>query len=149
MTKLALATILFCTLGHAQIIGGGVSYNQSGSPSIAGTGIYAKELTSGLWSFSLLDVIPTSTAPVTLTTQLSTGIGQRLFTVKSWQIFAPTTTGITWTGSNTGWTWTSGLMGIREIKGRLVMPNVRWIKSTTNNNSSYQCVAGVMIGWKL
>src|ERR1035441_9316578 len=129
----------------------GASYLPGGSPSIAGTGLYAHLLsgTSGTYAFSVIDAVPTSTKPFTFTTQTSVGVAQKVFTLGSVPVFVPTSAGISWTGTNTGWSWSTGAMALIPLKagsGWTIMPSARVVKASISG-SGYQVIAGIAIGW--
>jgi hypothetical protein len=132
----------------------GGSWNQSASgitaQQYAATAMYARAQTAaGTYAFTAIDLVPTSMTPVTLTTQTSVGIAQRVLSVAGWNIYATAASGPSWTGTNTGWAWLAGGMASHAVgKGNWrVMPNVRAIKSSINNNSGVQLIIGVMVGF--
>ena len=132
------------------VYGFGVSFNQSGTPRVAGTGLYARLISSssGTYAFTVLDALPTSTKPFSVTTNVGAGIAQKLFSIGKVPIFAPTSAGISFTGSNTGWNWSTGALADIKVKGNWrVMPNVRLLKSSVNNGTGYQPIVGVLFGW--
>ena len=132
----------------------GGSWNQSvssqTSQQFAATVMYARSQTqSGTYAFTALDIVPTSVQPVTLTNQTSIGIGQRVLTLAGWRAYLTGATGPSWTGTNAGWAWIVGGMATHAIGkgGWMIMPNVRTIKSSVNNNSGYQLILGAMFGF--
>lgn len=133
--------------------GAGVSYQPGASPAIAGTGLYARLVAgTGTYAFTVLDALPASYTPFTVTTQVGVGIAQKLFTLdiagRSIPVYIPTSAGIAWTGSNTGWGWSTGALASIPITGSWrIMPNVRAAKSSVNGNSGYQLIGGALIGW--
>lgn len=133
----------------ANLYGGGISYNNSGSPSIAGTALFAKSVDSqGTYAFGVLDALPNSFKPITVTTNISTGVAQRVFTLGKVDIFVPTSAGVSFQGSNVGWSWTTGGMGVFKIKGNWYgMAAVRVAKSSVSNGTGYQLIPGVYFGW--
>ncbi len=128
----------------------GISFNSSASPRIAGTGLYARLISdgSGTYAFTVMDALPASVSPFTVTTNMSVGIAQKLFTVGKVPIFVPTSAGVSFNGSNTGWAWSTGALASIRIKDNWrVLPNLRILKSSVSNGAGYQPVAGVMLGW--
>ena len=128
----------------------GISYNPGGSPSIAGTGLYAKLInsSSGTWAFTVIDALPTTLKPFSVTNNVGVGIGQKVVTINGIPIYVPTTAGISWTGTNTGWQGSTGGMAVVGIKGSLkLLPSIRLLKSSVNNNSGYQVIVGIGVGW--
>jgi hypothetical protein len=122
----------------------GGSWNQSASgitaQQYAATAMYARAQTAaGTYAFTAIDLVPTSMTPVTLTTQTSVGIAQRVLSVAGWNIYATAASGA----------WLAGGMASHAVgKGNWrVMPNVRAIKSSINNNSGVQLIIGVMVGF--
>ena len=123
--------------------GVGIGYNSQ----VTGIGLYAKNITGNTYSFSVLDVIPTTYKPVVVSTQISTGVAQRVFSLKGVDFFIPTSAGITYTGVNTGWNWnTGGLVSIPVGKTNWrIFPNVRVSKSSIVDG--YQLYGGILLGW--
>jgi hypothetical protein len=133
----------------ANVYAAGISYNHGASPSIGGTGLYARLIAdgSGTYAFTVVDALPATVKPFTVTTNMSVGIAQKLFTVGKVPIFAPTAAGISFTGLNTGWAWsTGGLASIKLKNNWRVMPNVRLLKSSVGG-TGYQPIVGVLFGW--
>lgn len=130
----------------------GVSTNGSAT---AGTGMYARLLadSTGTYAFTVMDAVPSSYKPFIVTTSYGAGIAQKLFSIGSTNVFSPNSAGVSFTGSNTGWSWTTGILAAIPIKksGWYVMPNVRAVKSnvaaTDPNATGYQLIGGVMFGW--
>ncbi len=148
------ATVLFAqdttTTQLSDIYAGGVSYNVSGSPSLAGTGLYAHRVAdSGTYAFTVVDAVPTSVKPVTVTTNFGVGVAQKVFTVGKIPIYIPTAAGASYTGTNTGWAWSTGAMGVIKLKdsGYFLAPSVRLLKSSVSNGDGYQPIVTVMFGW--
>ena len=163
-TIVVLAIILLATLSIAQTVsitptvtlptnlyGAGVSYSPGGSPAVAGTGIYARLLVdSGTYAFTVADVLPNTMKPFTVTTNMGVGIAQRIATIGTVPVYIPTSAGISYTGSNTGWSWTTGVMAVFDVKNHpnlKLMPNVRLAKSSVSNGTGYQPILGFLVGW--
>jgi hypothetical protein len=133
----------------------GASYNNGATQPIAGTALYARLTSSdaGTYAFTALDILPISKKPFTVSTNISAGVAQKVFSFNGVNFFTPVSAGLTVTGSNTGWNWTSGVLADYNIKkaGKAtqyhILPNVRWIKSSVSNGSDYQLIAGVLFGW--
>jgi len=151
----ALCMLLLASSGMAQtelpknIYAGGISYNASASPQIAGTGLYARFLAdSGTYAFTAVDALPTTVKPLVVTTQFSAGIAQKILTIGKVPIYIPTSAGISYNGTNTGWAWTTGALAVVPVKGNWrVMPNLRMVKSSVSQGSGYQVIAGFLLGW--
>ncbi len=131
------------------IYAGGVSYNPGASPAIAGTGLYARLVAgTGTYAFTVVDLLPTTLAPFTVTSNMAVGIAQKVVQINSVSVYIPTAAGISYTGSNTGWAWSTGALASVPIKGAWkIQPNVRFLKSSVNNGSGYQVIGGVLFGW--
>jgi hypothetical protein len=148
-----LALPLFAqTTPPANIYAAGASYNNSGTPAVDGTALYAHLVNdgSGTYVFTIVDALPQSVKPLTVTTNVGAGIAQKIFSAGPISVYVPTSAGISWTGSNTGWAWTTGGMATIPIKsgsGWFVGPNVRVLKSSVAGGTGYQLIGGVMVGW--
>lgn len=132
------------------IYAAGLSYNNVGTPSLAGTALYAHALTdgSGTYAFTVYDALPTSYKPFVVTSNVSVGIAQKVFSVGSVPVFIPTSAGVSFTGTNTGWAWSTGAMIPVKIKGNWsLMPNVRVVKSSVSNGTGYQAILGLMVAF--
>lgn len=135
----------------SNVYAGGVSWNSTATPAVAGTVIYAHAVdTSGTFAFTAIDAIPTSTKPFTVTTNVGVGVAQRVFSIGKIPIYIPTTAGISWSGSNTGWAWSTG--GLASIKlGKKsswhIFPMVRVARSNVSGGSGFQPIVGVAFGW--
>ena len=160
-TTISLVFVLMLTalMGLAQaatdpanIYALGGSWNQSASTEtsqqFAATALYArKQSEAGTYAFTAIDIVPTSVQPITLTTQTSVGVAQRVLGLGGWTIYATVAAGPSWTGMNTGWAWLAGGMASHPL-GKTdwkVAPNVRTIKSSVNNNSGYQIIIGALL----
>ena len=142
----------------------GASYNSGASPQIAGTGLYARLVTStdattgvvtntGTYAFTAIDVLPISVSPFTVSTNIGVGVAQKVLEVNGIRFFMPTSAGISITGTNTGWSWTGGILADYNFKKSgaatkyHLMPNVRFLKSSVSNGSDYQLIGGLMFGF--
>lgn len=147
----ALSLSLLPTAARAQdnFAAAGVSYSPGASPAVAGTGLYARLVAgTGTWAFTAVDALPGTMKPFTVTTQFSAGIAQKVLDINSIPIYVPTSAGISYTGANTGWAWSTGAMAVVPIgktKWRAA-PNVRLVKSSVSNGAGYQVIAGLMFG---
>lgn len=128
----------------------GSSYNPSASPEFAATLLAAKNVqVSGTnqLAFTVVDVLPVNLKTLTVSTNIGIGDAVKLATIAGHTVYAPTSAGISYTGSNTGWNWTTGVavpVKIRADKSWYAVPNVRVLKSSI---SGYQLVPGVLFGW--
>ena len=133
----------------------GVSYQPGGTA--AGTGMYSQRLaaSSGAYAFTVADAVPQlKNKPYTVNNSFSAGIAQKLVTLKVGKLavplFIPTSAGISYSGASTGWAWSTGGMAVVPLgksTAWYLLPVVRVIKSSVNNNAGYGAVAGVLIGW--
>ena len=128
---------------------GGVSYNSSATPAVAGTGLYARLLSdTGTYAFTDVDALPNTVRPFTVTTNMGVGVAQKVATIGTVPVFIPAATGISFSGSNTGWQWNTGALAAIGVKGNyFVMPQVRLVKSSVSNGSGYQPIIGVLFAW--
>lgn len=157
--KAAIAVVLFCILASfavaqtqvSNLYAAGVSYNNSGSPTVAGTGLYAHAITdgSGTYAFTVVDALPQSVKPFTVNTNFGAGIAQKAFSIGSVPVFVPTAAGISYNGSAVGWQWNTGLLTSIPLKGKLanwrVLPSIRVLKSSVG--TGYQPIFGIMFGY--
>lgn len=161
MKKLMLGLVILLSAAAAaaqapapqvsNVYAGGVSWNSTATPAVAGTVIYAHAVdASGTFAFTAIDAIPTSTKPFTVTTNVGVGVAQHVFSIGKIPIYIPTTAGISWSGSNTGWAWSTG--GLASIKlGKKtswhIFPMVRVVRSNVSSGSGFQPIVGVAFGW--
>lgn len=130
--------------------GGGVSYNNTGSPSIAGTGFFAKLVNdgTGTYAFTVIDALPNSLKPLTVTTNIGTGVAQKAFTIGKVSVYVPVTAGVSWQGSNVGWSWTGGGLAPIKIKNNwYLVASLRFAKSSVSNGAGYQVIPGIAVAW--
>jgi hypothetical protein len=165
---LAILLVSLCAFGQATSSGdtalqgsaltsnfaaAGISYAPGATPAIAGTGLYARLVSSSssTYSFTVMDAVPTSTRPFSVSTQTATGVAQKLLTAtlfkKHIDVFATGAAGPSWTGSNTGWAWNAGGLASIPVGKNYILPNVRVEKSSVNNHSDYQILGGLLYGW--
>lgn len=154
---MTLCSLAVCQVSEApaaaaeptNIYAAGLSYNVGGSPAIAGMGLYARKVSGvGTYAFTAVDVLPATTHPLTVTTNFSTGIAQRVVTIGKIPIYIPTSAGISYGGGNTGWAWTTGALASIRLKDNLrLMPNVRLVKSSVSGGAGYQPIVGMLVGW--
>jgi len=160
MKRYALILALVCLPAFAQtpkpydqpvsnVYAAGVSFNSAGTPKIAGTALYAHLITGGTYAFTVVDALPTNLKPFTVTTNFGAGVAQKVFTVGSVPIYIPSSAGVSFNGTNTGWMWSTGAMGSVKLKhGWHVYPHVRIAKSSVSNGAGYQPIIGVLIGYE-
>jgi len=147
---LVFAVCSFAQTSATNIYAAGVSFNNGATPAVAGTALYARLLSdgSGTYAFTVVDALPVSAKPFTVSSNIGAGIAQKIFTIGKVPIFIPTSAGVSFNGTNAGWSWTTGALASIKLKGNWrVMPNVRIIKSSISNGAGYQPVVGLMFGW--
>lgn len=135
----------------ANIYAAGASYNVGATPAIAGTGLYAHALipSTGTYAFTVVDVLPTTVKPLTVNTDFSAGIAQKLFSINNVPFYVPTAAGISFNGKDTGWDWNTGILASVHLKGNFyLLPNVRVVKSSVTNGTGYQPIVGVLFSWE-
>ncbi len=131
---------------------GGASYSVGASPAVAGTALYAHSINdgTGTYAFTVLDATPQTLKPFTINTNVGVGIAQKVMTLGKVPIFIPTSAGISWNGSNTGWQWNGGataLIPLSKKKNYYLMPTVRFLKSSVSGGTGYQPIVGLLFGW--
>lgn len=137
------------TVPVANLYAGGVSYSVGATPAIAGTGLYAHAVSDeGLYAFTVIDALPNTLKPFTVSSNMGAGIAQKLFTVGKVPVYAPTAAGISWNGGNTGWQWNGGVIASVHIRGDYyILPSVRFLKSSVSGGTGYQVITGLLFGW--
>lgn len=135
--------------GVVNLYGAGMSYSVNASPGVAGTALYAHQVSnSGTYAFTVVDALPATIKPFTVTSNIGIGVAQRVTTLGKVGIYMPTSAGISWSGTNTGWQWNGGAMAAIPLKnGYYLMPTVRFLKSSVSSGSGYQPIIGVLFGW--
>jgi len=132
------------------IYAGGISFNNSASPEVAGSGLYARLVnpSSGTYAFTVVDALPTTVKPFTVTSNFSGGVAQKVFSVAGIPIFVPTSAGVSFNGPNTGWAWSTGAIAPIKLKNNwYAYPNVRTLRSNVAHGSGYQLIVGLFFGW--
>jgi hypothetical protein len=134
------------TTGYA----GGVSYNPGADKPIAGSGLFFHSIAgSDNYAFTAIDAIPTTVRPFAVSTNIGVGIARKVTSISGIDIFAPVATGIQLTGANVGWQYNGGVAAVIPYKNTpyFLMPTVRFNKGSVSNNSGYQIIAGINIGF--
>lgn len=127
----------------------GGSYSVNASPSIAGTGFYAHLVAnSGTYAFTAVDALPATKKPFTVTSNIGVGIAQKLGCLGKVCAYMPTSAGVSWSGSNTGWQWNGGALVTIPLKNNCYLaPTVRVLKSSVSGGTGYQPIVGLLFGW--
>jgi hypothetical protein len=134
------------------IYAAGISFNNAGTPAIAGTGLYARAVNdaSGTYIFTVVDALPTNLKPFTVTSNFGGGIAQKIFSIGKVPIFIPSSAGISFNGTNTGWAWSTGAIAPIKLSAKSnwrIFPTVRIAKSSVSNGTGYQPIVGILFGW--
>jgi hypothetical protein len=135
--------------GVVNLYGAGMSYSVNASPAVAGTALYAHQVNnSGTYAFTAVDALPATLKPFTVTSNVGIGVAQKITTLGKVTIFMPTSAGISWSGTNTGWQWNGGAVAVIPLKSNYyIMPTVRFLKSSVSSGSGYQPIIGLLFGW--
>lgn len=156
MGEMQAQTAPAATVDPANLYFAGVSYSQGATPSTAGTALYARKLADNsgytTYAFTMVDAIPASLSPFTVSTNIGAGIAQKAVIIAGIPVFIPTAAGISFNGNNVGWVWSTGAGAAFPIKRQgkstnwYVMPTVR-INKASIGGSGYQPIVGVLFGW--
>lgn len=153
------------------LYGLGMSYNSGASPAVAGNAFYAKLLSANqstsdvgggvmvttfhpTYSFTLLDILPDTVKPFSVTTNISSGIAQQVFQLGPVNLFTIGTAGLSVGNTNLGWTWTAGAFGDYNFKkaGKPtkldLIVGARTIKSSVSGGSGYQIIPGAGLAYR-
>lgn len=153
---LCLVVIFALALGASaqsvtNLYAAGVSFNNQGTPGIAGSALYAHSLgDSGTYAFTVVDALPTQFKPFVVTTNFGAGVAQKVVTLGKVPIFVPTSAGISFNGTNTGWAWSTGALASIKLSAKKnwrIFPTVRIAKSSVSNGTGYQPIVGILFGW--
>jgi hypothetical protein len=141
----------------ANLYAAGGSYSQGATPAFAGTALYAHQLSAdsapAMYAFTMIDALPNKSKPFTVNTNIGAGIGVKVATIGTIPIFVPTTAGISYSGTNAGWQFSTGGAAVFKVRstkdggGIYVMPTLRVLKSSVSAGSGYQPIIGVLFGW--
>ncbi len=149
MLLVLAATLALCqTPSTNNFAAAGVSVNPGATPAIAGTGLWARLLNKDTttYAFTVVDALPVSVKPFQVNTQVSAGIAQKLLSIRGVDILVPTAAGVSWSGNNVGWSWSSGGAAVVKVGQGRILPNVRFIKSSNSGGAGYQIICGILIG---
>lgn len=141
LVTLCFAAFLFCCVPNARAQGeqnlyfAGASADTNGH--VSGSALWAHSVNSvGTYAFTAVDFIPASVKPFTVTTNVAVGISQKIATIDGVSFYAPTSAGISFTGTNTGLAWSTGIGAPIKLHtdkrgfNWYAMPTVRWGQST-------------------
>lgn len=127
----------------------GLAFNPSSPVKIAGTALYARQVNGAdTYAFTIFQAVPIANHPGNVTTNVGAGIAQRIATIGAVPIYLPTSAGISWTGTNTGFQWSSGAAAVFHLhKSLYLLPEVGFLKSAVSNGSGYQITGGLQLAW--
>jgi hypothetical protein len=87
----------------------GLTYNPNASPVVAGTGLYGRLVDNkGTYAVAVLDVVPTTAQPYTITTNPSAGVAQEFYAHANLKVFVTPSAGLSYSGTNTGYSYAMG-----------------------------------------
>jgi hypothetical protein len=132
----------------SNIFTAGLSYNSGAAPNVAGTAMYDRLVSgSSTYAFTVLDMFPGSKGAVL--TNLSTGVAQKVVTIAGYPIFTLGGVGGSFTGSNAGWNWNTGVQTIIPLKTGstwMFMPSLRFVSPSVGTPGVVPIV-GLQVGW--
>jgi len=148
-TATTVTQLMTPTTDIQDLYAAGASYSVNASPGIAGTGLYAHLIAgSGTYAFTAVDALPNTIKPFTVTSNIGVGVAQKLTSFGKIGIYVPTAAGISWSGTNTGWQWNGGAAAVIPLKNNYVlMPTIRFLKSSVSGGTGYQPIIGILFGW--
>lgn len=123
----------------------GFAYNPAGSPKVAGDFGYGRLLDSaGTYSFSSVDVLPLKGQPSAVSTTISTGVAQKVFSLGKAKAFVLSQIGFQTDGKNAGWDWNGGVALDYPLKGGFgVLPALKFDKGSATENYGYRYIASL------
>lgn len=140
------------------IYAAGVSANPGTKPTVAATVLYARQIMAtdeisgvvkptGTFLFTVMDILPATKNPFTVTTNIGGGIAQKIVTLGKVPIYVPTAAGVSFNGSDVSWAWNTGAIASFRFKDKyFIMPTVRVSKSYINGDTQYHPIVGVLFG---
>lgn len=131
----------------ANIYLAGVSANPSADQKISGTTIWGHAVTgSGTFAYTVADFLPGDNH--TVTTNIATGVAQKLATIDGHDVFGTGAIGPSFSSNAVGYSWNSGVLVPLQVKPHwFVAPTLRFLKSSVSGGAGYQVIAGVTAGW--
>lgn len=147
ITLLLVCALLAC--GQSNYLAVGASYQPGGSPAWAASALYARQANSaGTHAYAMYDSLPLSTKPVQFENNVGVGVAQRMLQINSVSFYVPAAAGPSWTGTNIGWQWTTGVLAVKPLKESWSFATgLRMVKSSVNANAGYGVIGSLMIGW--
>lgn len=147
-----LLALLAPVMVAQNVYSAGVSYAPGAEQKMAGTALLARPIAGNRTAaFTSFDAVPTFTKPMKITTNVGAGIAERIFSFqlagRTLSVWVPGGGGVSWSGTNVGWNYNAG--GLLDIPAKDgsnfgYQPNVRFLKSSVNNNSDYQLIFGIL-----
>jgi hypothetical protein len=151
-----LAAFALCLTGVSEaqapsnIYAAGVSVNPGQNPSVAGTLIWAHALNaSGTYAGTIVDILPQTIKPIVVNTNIGVFAAQKIATIGTIPVYGTGSTGISLTGTNTGWSYSAGGAAMFKLPNPnfYMMATVRVSKSTVSGSTGYQLIPGVEFAW--
>lgn len=140
----------FAQSAPTNIYAAGVSANPGESPSVAGTVLWAHAVNaSGTYAGTILDILPQTVKPITVNTNIGAFVAQKVTSIGKFDVYATGSTGISMTGTATGWTASGGGAVIIPTKSPnlSVMVGARVSNSNVSGKSGKQIIPGVAVVW--
>jgi len=117
----------------------GMTFNPNASPFLSGTGLYGRLVdTKGTYAVGVLDVIPTTTKPYTVTTNPSAGIAQEFYSHSNLKVFVTPAAGLSYTGTNTGYSYALGGLVTYDLSPSYSIGFGGRLFKSSISNSGYQ-----------
>ena len=115
----------------------GPTFNPNASPFVSGTMMYGRLMdgAKGTYAVGVVDAVPTTTAPVTVTTTASAGVAQLFLNNGKLKLFATTSAGLSYTSTNAGYGYALGGMATYDINAKYAIGfGGRLYKSNISNS---------------
>jgi len=106
---------------------------------VAGTGLYGRLVDAkGTYAVAVMDVVPTTAKPYTVTTNPSAGVAQRFYSHNNLKVFATPAAGLSYTGNNTGYSYALGGMVTYDLSPNYALGFGGRLFKSSISNSGYQ-----------
>lgn len=117
----------------------GMTANPNASPVVTGTGLYGRLVDAkGTYAIAVLDVVSTSTAPYTVTTNPSAGIAQQFYAKGNLKVFVTPAAGLSYSGTNTGYSYALGGLVTYDLSPSYAVGFGGRLFKSSISNSGYQ-----------
>jgi hypothetical protein len=128
----------------------GLTGNVGSDKPIAGTALYAHRLTDvGTYPFTLIDVIPSSAKPLTVTTNIGVGVAQKIATIANVPVYSPASLSVSYNSTAVGYAYSGGIGAMfrpQAGKNWFLMPTLRFSKSNISGDGIV-LLPGLLYGW--